>query len=361
MGEEYVMIIFVLILLMIIISNAQVASKNNFNKEYCSIEQTNVVKGIFVLLVLLRHGSQYLNLKGELDIPYMTMDSHLNQMVVAMFLFYSGFGMMKSIMKKRYSYIRTLPVKRFLIVVLNFDIAVALFWMMNICLKIHYDWKTILLSFTGWLSIGNSNWYMFAIFVLYILLFASFYFLKWFDKDLSLYIGMVIFSILSILFVYWEIRVGQPTWFYNTVILFALGGWFALFQSKIENIIMKNDSVYITSGAILAILYWASFKNRWNGIEAYSIWAIIFTLAVVMVTMKVNIESNALEWLGRKVFSVYILQRIPMVIFSKTGYVSNSPYAFIVLSFLTTLGLAVIFDYLVGRLDKKILKCLLRE
>lgn len=354
------MIIFILILLIVIISNAQVAAPNNFNQEYCSIEQTNVVKGIFVLLVLLRHGSQYLNLKGKLDTPYITMDNHLNQMIVAMFLFYSGFGMMKSIMKKRYSYIKTLPVKRFLIVVLNFDLAVALFWIMNICLKIHYDWKTILFSFTGWLSIGNSNWYMFAIFVLYILLFISFYFLRWFDKDVALYVGMVIFSILSIVFVYWEIRVGQPTWFYNTVILFALGGWFALFQTRIENIIMKNDSVYIVSGAILAMLYWASFKNRWNGIEAYSIWAIIFTLSVVMITMKVNIKSNALEWLGRKVFSVYILQRIPMIIFYKTGYVSNSPYAFIVLSFFATLGLAVIFDYLVGRFDNKILKCLMK-
>ena len=63
---------------------------------------------------------------------------------------------------------------------------------MNIFLKIHFDWKTILLSFTGWVGIGNSNWYMFDIFVLYILLFVSFYFLKWFDKEFSLYIGMLI-------------------------------------------------------------------------------------------------------------------------------------------------------------------------
>ena len=148
-------------------------------------------------------------------------------MVVSMFLFYSGFGMIKSIMKKRFGYIKTLPVKRFLIVVLNFDIAVILFEIMNIFLKIHFDWKTILLSFTGWVGIGNSNWYMFDIFVLYILLFVSFYFLKWFDKEFSLYIGMLIFTILSIAFVYWEIKVGQPAWFYNTIILFALGGWFA--------------------------------------------------------------------------------------------------------------------------------------
>lgn len=103
---------------------------------------------------------------------------------------------------------------------------------------------------------------MFDIFVLYILLFVSFYFLKWFDKEFSLYIGMLIFTILSIAFVYWEIKVGQPAWFYNTIILFALGGWFALFQEQIECIVMKNDYVYIVLGAIMAVLYWISFKNR---------------------------------------------------------------------------------------------------
>ena len=73
-------------------------------------------------------------------------------MVVSMFFFYSGFGMIKSIMKKRFAYIKTLPLKRFLIVVLNFDIAVILFEIMNLCLKIHFDWKTILLFIyrMGW-------------------------------------------------------------------------------------------------------------------------------------------------------------------------------------------------------------------
>ena len=355
------MILFILILLMVIIANAEIAKPNTFNTEYSSISQTNVIKGIFVILVLLGHGNSYLNVQGALDMPYKSFQSHLGQMVVSMFLFYSGFGMIKSIMKKRFGYIKTLPIKRFLIVVLNFDIAVILFEIMNICLKIHFDWKTILLAFTGWVGIGNSNWYMFAIFVLYILLFVSFYFLKWFGKEISLYIGMVIFTILSIAFVYWEIKVGQPTWCYNTVILFALGGWFALFQKQIERIVMKNDYTYIILGSIMAIVYWISFKNRIHGIEAYSVWASLFTLAGVMVTMKVSIKSTALEWVGKRVFSIYILQRIPMIVLTKTGFTQNSPYAFLVLVFLITLGIAVIFDYVTAKIDNIIIKYLVKE
>ena len=127
------MILFILILLMVIIANTEIAKPNTFNTEYSSINQTNVIKGIFVILVLLGHGNSYLNVQGALDIPYKSFQSHLGQMVVSMFLFYSGFGMIKSIMKKRFGYIKILPVKRFLVVVLNFDIAVILFEIMNIC------------------------------------------------------------------------------------------------------------------------------------------------------------------------------------------------------------------------------------
>ena len=77
-------------------------------------------------------------------------------------------------------------------------------------------------------------------------------------------------------------------------------------------IVIKNDYTYIILGSIMAIVYWISFKNRVHGIEAYSVWASLFTLAVVMVTMKVSIKSTALEWVGKRVFSIYILQRIPM-------------------------------------------------
>ena len=106
------MILFILMLLMVIISKAEIAKPNRFNTEYCSIEQTNVIKGIFVMLVLLGHGNSYLNVTGALDIPYKSFQVHLGQMVVSMFLFYSGFGMIKSIMKKRFKYIKTLPLKR---------------------------------------------------------------------------------------------------------------------------------------------------------------------------------------------------------------------------------------------------------
>lgn len=355
------MIIFIGILLMVVLSRSEFMAPNTFNNDYMSIRHTNIVKGIFVILVFCGHVVTYIQVNGALDKPYFTMKSHIVQMVVSMFLFYSGYGMLKSIQKKRFSYIRTLPIKRLLIVVINFDIAVLLFCIMNQYLGNHFPIKTILLSLTGWVGVGNSNWYMFVIFMLYILLFVSFYFLRWWDKKEAVVIGQLIFTMLSIAFVYWEIRMGQPTWFYDTVILFAVGGWYALLQEYIERVLMRNDSLYLVAGAVLAVLYWISFQKRGGGIEYFSIWAIFFTMAVVMFTMKLHIRSHALEWIGQHVFSLYILQRLPMNFMTKMGYLQESPYAFVVLCFLITIGLSVVFDFVVGKIDGRILQCLLRE
>ncbi|MCI6858066.1 MAG: acyltransferase family protein [Eubacterium sp.] len=356
------MAIFLILLAIIIISNIEMPKTNQFNNDYIDIRHTNVIKGIFVLLVLLGHSIQYISVKGPWDKPYLTFHDHIEQMVVSMFLFYSGYGMIISVMKKGFSYIKTFPVKRFLIVLFNFDLVVLLFCLMNLCLKIHYDWKTILLSFTGWVGIGNSNWYMFAIFGLYIIFFLSFYLLRWYNGKGSLYLGMTLVTILTVAFVYWEIRMGQPSWYYNTMILFAFGGWYALFHEQVEKILMKSDNIYFIAVIIITLFYWVSSKMKnYGGIEVYSIWAVVFTSAIVLATMKINIKSTFLEWIGQHVFSIYILQRIPMIIFSKTGFTAGSPYAFVTISFIITLGLSVMFDYWVGKLDKCILRVLLKE
>ena len=51
----------------------------------------------------------------------------------------------------------------------DFSIAIFLFLIVDVCLRIKYSISDIILAFTGWTTVGNSNWYMFAIFTLYII------------------------------------------------------------------------------------------------------------------------------------------------------------------------------------------------
>ena len=123
----------------------------------------------------------------------------------------------------------------------------------------------------------------------------------------------------------------------------------------IDKIVFKNDIIYSFVAMIIGGCLFVSYtmKNDY-GIEGYSLWAIFFTLALVVFTMKFSFKSTILEWFGKHIFSVYILQRIPMMILHNLAISLSHKYFFIIVSFLVTVFIAQIFDYLTGLLwDRK--------
>ena len=161
------MIIFVAIFFILIILGMRLT---NYNNGYIDRETTKKINGIFVFLIVLSHFSSYIKLTGDLNEPYAEMKRFLGQLVVTTFLFYSGYGILESIKGKKDKFINSLP-KRTLKLLIHFDIAVLLFAILGFVIGKDYPLSRILLSFTGWGSIGNSNWYVFVILVLYMLTF----------------------------------------------------------------------------------------------------------------------------------------------------------------------------------------------
>lgn len=76
-------------------------------------------------------------------------------------------------------------------------------------------------------------------------------------------------------------------------------------------------------------------------------------LIVVLVSMKIKVGNPALSMLGRHVFSVYILQHIPMTVFKRLGLINDNLNYFI-LCFAVTLLMAVAFDAVMKKLDAKL-------
>ena len=71
---------------------------------------------------------------------------------------------------------------------------------------------------------------------------------------------------------------------------------------------------------------------------------------ILLFTMKVSIDSPILSWFGSHVFSIYILQRIPMMILDWLGISRSHKYYFLVLSFVITILIAMIFDDITSKL-----------
>lgn len=337
--------IFMLLLLVILFRYLNVAREGEFNRDYLSKENTAAVNGIFVLMVLFSHGAQYISLKGPYDQAYVALKVYLDQLVVSTFLFYSGYGMMESVKKKGYPYVRSVMTSRFWKLLFQFNVAVVLYLIVGYPMNMRFSPSRILLATIAWTSVGNSNWYIFAIFGLYILFFLSFFVLKYRNRTTTLYVGAAVLTVLSAAFVLWQIRMGRPNYCYNTIILFSGGVWWSLLKKWIDQIVMRNEMVYFGIATVVAGIYCVSYVKRWNyGVEGYTVWATAFIMVLMLITMKVSLNNPVFSWFGNHVFSIYILQRIPMSILHYWGVSEKHKYVFLILSILSTMVIALIFE-----------------
>lgn len=77
--------------------------------------------------------------------------------------------------------------------------------------------------------------------------------------------------------------------------------------------------------------------------------AIFFALLIVLLSMKIQISSKALEWLGKRLFPLYIYQRIGMIVLSEVGggiIIEDYPYGYIFSCAVITLFFGWTYKYI---------------
>ncbi len=307
-------------------------------EEYISPSQTSAINGIFVMFVFLRHFKQYIEL-GRYDAYFKACDSWLGQLIVTTFLFYSGYGIMYSIMHKD-NYVRTIP-KRALKLLIRFDVAIILFLIVGLIIGKHYPLQRILLSFTGWKSVGNSNWYIFVVLCLYVFTFVAGIILKNKYLLIALFVaacGLGYIFVVSLL--------GKGTYWYDTILCYPAGMLFAVNADKINSILKKSMAGRVLSIIFTFVLFILCYNLRSNisdpyaKVLMYELTAIFFVLFIVALTTVFVVSNAVLVWLGRFVFEIYILQRIPMILLKDKIPGTGLYFA---LCFAITLVISVIF------------------
>lgn len=340
------MLIFYFILALIVLLSVRY-QKTGFVDNYLSMDTTNVIKGVFIILVFIKHATSYViqagwtpeGMWGEL---FHFVNNNVGQWIVAMFLFYSGYGIMESIKRKGRKYVLQIPRKRFLQVLVNFDIAVVIFILVDILLNKPIDLKQCLLSFTGWESVGNSNWYIFIILIMYLLTYLSFY--KKSDEDYKVQLGILLFStlVLCVLLSYFKAQ-----YWYNTMFCYAAGVFFSVYKEKVENIAKSHYWKILVAG-IITLLLIDRIPYSVKGL-VYNAFSVVFCSVILLVTMKFKFNSPILLWCGKNLFPLYIYQRISMMVFScinDGSFADGYPFLFTVACLTVTIMITKGYKYI---------------
>ena len=108
--------------------------------------------------------------------------------------------------------------------------------------------------------------------------------------------------------------------------------------------------VFLYLYLLAAIVIGCYFLQR-KFIVSYCVFSLLFAFEMILITMKVDFRSKVMAFFGKYVFGIYILQRLPMILFA--GRIENQ-FLFFAASFIVTLLFAIVYN----RLSAVIKNCL---
>lgn len=315
-----------------------------YRADYLSPKSTTMIKGIFTFLILFSHSRGYFTLSDNwTDSIYAMVQDRLGQLIVAMFLFYSGYGILESFRRKE-GYEKSFLSRRFLKILLHFDIAVALFILVQLLIPITYPARNYALCWIGWEDVGNSNWFIFVILCLYLIAWAAMKLHRRFGA------GAVLYTTLgsAALWILLRLVFRKESFWVDTIAAFPLGMLVSRCRTAVDGTLRRNGGF---AGALVVFLVLFAVAHKAFFVDVYGIVTCLFCCAVLILSSRIHVGNPVLEWAGRNAFTVYIIQRLPMIIATSLGW-NTRPWTFLLFVFATTFLLAEGLSYVYKKLDE---------
>lgn len=308
-------------------------------------DYSTAIIGVFALIIFFSHFSGYLDQTplNKLDEIAFFTTSALGQLMVVPFMFFSGYGIFEQYKKKGGKYATNMPKNRIFKVYLMFLIAWSIFFILSFILKANYTYDTYLLSIFGVTSIGNSNWYVVVILALYITSYFAFK-IGGDNRGISLIVNLTL--CLLLIFILQRFNMDQFWW--DAIPAYMFGLVFSYIKPNVISFFKKNNFnrwIFLALSIGLTVLF-GLLNNSYHNPCLYEGMAISFCLIFVSLLSLFHLGNKIVITLGKYCFWIYILQRIPMMIFYQVPALTSNVYLYFVLCAAGTALLAFSIDKL---------------
>lgn len=293
---------------------------------------TNRYRGFFALVVVLHHMAQRVEAKGLLWIYF-----DAGFLAVAMFFFYSGYGLMKKGIRQKEGFFR----KRIPQIVIPYVVTMIIYWFLY---SLAGDAKTVS-SLMGE-HLHNESGISFLWFVFVYLAWILFLgvCLRFMHRDKQILYAAVIFALG---FVAFGVLVTPGLfWIYDTVIMIPMGCAWAYDEERIVSLIQKQYRKVLVISLLLFFVSMPGHLHPVLRIPAYMISSVTFMVFLNTASMKRKPVGKVLSFLGTISFEIYLLHGIP-VTFGKALIVNEGLWT------LSVVIIALISAYLMHLLAER--------
>ena len=247
----------------------------------------------------------------------------------------SGYGLMRSYQKGGKDYVRRLPLKRILPLVIIYVFLTGIYAVERLLLSENINVGLVFKSFLFGHTIIGLGWYLQVQLLFYVFFYLLF---RFFEEKLSVvWVTAIVLAYMAFCFFH-----GLSYTWYVTSIAFPVGVCYAYFSPTVRGA-TKRLFLLALSVALCGVAYFAQSRIGSTSFKAIllSLSTIGFVFFVIFSLSVVPIKNKVTTAIGDISLEIYTLQAIYLNLFKSNLDNINNPYLYIILVVVSTIATSI--------------------
>lgn len=334
-------------LLSLVLCGIRIVGKED--NRYLTLENTLPIRGLLAVCIVLHHASGYFT-----KISFLAPFRHIGYLVVALFFFLSGYGLMYGLEMKD-KYMDGFLKKRLISILIPYWICNTVYFAATLMMGGQISVEKYLLSMVLLKVINGSMWYVQLLVLFYALFYIAFSRKK----------NYMLFCSLFLLFYAGGFVLGIDDLYTQSVLAFPLGMVWCINKERLD----KAMEAYYRVGLLLAVgITVLGFGLKIAGTLCTSdliircgnnISAVTFCVLAIWIVKIIRISNKTLCNLGSISYEIYLIHMLVLNIVWKVEAMRNHPMVYVAGIFALTYVLALTLNrvgrFVITKLNKSLL------
>lgn len=315
---------------------------------YLSKENSNCLRGIFAIIIMLLHITQFHPISINPYVSYVIVS--LGYLSVSVFFFFSGYGLKEAYLKKT-DYLKNFFKHRILPTYGTYLLVMAIYLVCFLAVGRRFSYLSLLKSVLLYSTIVNNGWFFFALIVLYILFYVTHRFLKKHPIQMAgMILGLLLWCAACIYFDFGH-------WLYLSVFAYYLGMEWSFYKEKINDFAGTKKGwitglCIIGTGFVITYLLGHMYRLPESIYFFFQTLSAIFFPALIMwLCMKIPVQCSVTKFLGKYSKYIYAMHGLVLNLFANEFRI-ESFYLYLLTGVFISILLAVIVQNAVWKIKE---------
>ena len=342
------MFIITLLFVFVLLYKVRFAGLKGYFDDYLSIKSTNAIKGIMALAIVLHHLCRQFADSGKSEIWLKPFDSPMGWLLVSVFFFFSGYGLMVGYLHKS-DYLKDFLLKRLPSVLFPLLTATLLYLPFQLILnKENLNITYLIDILIAKEFLVRNCWYVYSILIFYILFFVIFRLIKNTKLAISVFtLSICIYEIVC--------AIVYKSFFWSaSSITIAFGVIFA-YGYKPITVFIKKYYYFLLPATVVGYIGSMAINPIFNKIFHFyppefiseNFCCLFFVSFLLIICLKFSFVNMFTTFLGDISYEIYLLHGLAMIIFTDFLKIDNS-----ILYVSLVVMLTVLLSFLIQKFNK---------